>query len=94
MLGTYVYFDEHTNHLHLFRREETFMPVGTITDCTDGVAAINLWAPLVLSSLGANNKKGIQIEVSLVSLSRKSGVKLVASKSQVSRNHYEYGRTK
>lgn len=76
MLGTYIYFDGDKNRLHLFRRDEKFLPVGTIEKVKNGVATINLWAPLVLHSLGAARKSDLEIVVSLTSLSRKQGIRI------------------
>lgn len=74
MIETYVYFDQDNSRLHLFKRDEKYLPVGTIKDVKSGTAHIELWAPLVFSTLGANTKQVVNIKASIVALSRKTGV--------------------
>lgn len=74
MLGTYVYFDDVKNRLHLFRRSEKYLPVGTIIESKSGKFKIRLWAPLIFSYLEADYKNEIIIVASSTALSRKQGV--------------------
>jgi len=76
MIETYVYFDKEKKRLHLFRRCEKFLPVGTIKAIKEGKATINLWAPLILSCLGASRKKSIEVAANLTALSREQGVEI------------------
>ena len=76
MLGTYVYFDE-PDSLHLFRREASFVPVGTIEKVERGKATIRLWAPLILEALSCCRQT--YINASLTHLSRPAGMLLVES---------------
>lgn len=76
VLKTYVYFDSYKNRLHLFRRSEKFLPVGTIIESNEGKLKIRLWAPIILSYLQASHKNEIIIVAKSTALSRENGAEI------------------
>lgn len=52
MLNNYVYFDPKEKHLHLFRRQVSFLPVGTIIENRETVVKIKVFSPWAKEHLG------------------------------------------
>lgn len=67
MIDSYVYYNEQNRVLNLFRRGENYLPAGTIKHVDNGVAEVELWAPIVKNIL-SNDIEAMRIRIKIQDL--------------------------